>query len=69
MTKRKRSKVIDKSPVEDQPEEGLRDRKKVRWEGQSRDTETEDSEVDSESEESAGLQKAYLCINASFEAS
>ena len=63
MVKRKRSKVTDKSPVKNQPDEGPRDRgKKVRWEGQSTNTGTEDSEVDSE-EESAVLQKAYLCIN------
>jgi hypothetical protein len=69
MTKRKRSKVTDKSHAEDQPEEGPQDRyKKVRWEGRSRDMGTEDSEVDSE-EESVVLQKAYLCINTRFEAS
>jgi len=69
MAKRKRSKVTDKPPVKDQPEEGPQDRcKKVRWEGQSGDTGTEDSAPDSE-EESAVLQKAYLCINTKFEAS
>ena len=69
MAKRKRSKVTDKSPVKDQPYEGPHGRgKKVRWEGQSTNTGTEDSEVDFE-EESAVLQKAYLCINTRFEAS